>query len=631
MPNLSTNKVWKKYNIDNASGEATTVAWFDMQTVVGVFGGFPLPETDKTANDLLKVLGLHNVQTLAFHTGYKGPALWSEAHVDVDGERTGLLALASDKTFSLKDLPPLPAGNLGFTASRVDMADMWDRTWKVANDFIAMSPPDMQEELGGGQEKVERVLGFNPKTALFEPLGDLVCVYTDPDQGLFGTGTGVAISVDDADKFSLSMKKIIDVIGEMAGEDFDVRRQTKHGRELITFRFANRAEIGAVMIDKNWVIAGLMPQTCEAFALRLAGKLPKWEPSDEQATALAAMPKDFTSISLGDPRLGWSTLMKVAPAAMVGLEIAAKEEGMLPEDLVLPIGPADIPPAELVTQPLFPNLTVVTVDGNGMHTLSRQSLPTVPYIGGGADGGSVASTGVLVGLLLPAVQQARQAARRTQSMNNLKQLALAMHNYHDVYRGFPSGTHANEKLKADKRFSWLSRILPFMEQNALYEQLDFEESWDDESNQQWVGTSISTLQNPGLPVVEAGQTHYVGLAGVGEDGPRLAANHKRAGVFADNRRTRIRDIRDGTSNTAMIAEAKGKLGRWAAGGVSTYRPITQKPYINGPDGIGGPFNGGANVAFADGSVRFISENIDPEVFEALNTINGGEVVNNIDF
>ncbi|MDB4787004.1 DUF1559 domain-containing protein, partial [Planctomycetaceae bacterium] len=71
------------------------------------------------------------------------------------------------------------------------------------------------------------------------------------------------------------------------------------------------------------------------------------------------------------------------------------------------------------------------------------------------------------------------------------------------------------------------------------------------------------------------------------------------------------------------------FGPWAAGGKSTLRSLTQKPYINGPDGIGGPYTGGCNVLFADGSVRFISENIDPSLFEALSTIAGGEVIGGI--
>ena len=106
----------------------------------------------------------------------------------------------------------------------------------------------------------------------------------------------------------------------------------------------------------------------------------------------------------------------------------------------------------------------------------------------------------------------------------------------------------------------------------------------------------------------------------------LPVTSNRAGVFGVNRKTRIRDISDGTSNTIGVTEGSGQHGRWAQGGTSTIRSLTTKPYINGPDGIGGPFPGGVQVMLMDGSVRFVSENIDPKVFEALMTIRGGEQI-----
>ena len=132
------------------------------------------------------------------------------------------------------------------------------------------------------------------------------------------------------------------------------------------------------------------------------------------------------------------------------------------------------------------------------------------------------------------------------------------------------------------------------------------------------------LKNPAEPNGREGTTHYVGMAGIGKDAADLKVNDPKAGIFGHNRQTRIRDIRDGTSNTIAISEASDHFGPWAQGGRSTIRGLTEEPYINGPDGIGSPFPGGMNAGLSDGSVRFISENIDPEVFKALITINGGE-------
>ena len=137
---------------------------------------------------------------------------------------------------------------------------------------------------------------------------------------------------------------------------------------------------------------------------------------------------------------------------------------------------------------------------------------------------------------------------------------------------------------------------------------------------------VSNVSNPQAAQAKEGTTHYVGIAGIGKDAPTLPKGHKRAGVFGYNRKISFADIRDGTSNTLAVSEASKKFGPWGAGGSSTIRAFVKKPYINGPDGIGGPFPGGCNMLFCDGSVRFISNNIDPSVLEALATMAGGEVV-----
>jgi prepilin-type processing-associated H-X9-DG protein len=276
---------------------------------------------------------------------------------------------------------------------------------------------------------------------------------------------------------------------------------------------------------------------------------------------------------------------------------------------------------------LFENISIAQVAADGVTYTSRTSLPSAPFTGAVDGGTAFTTTAVMTALLLPAVQQAREAARRTQSQNNLKMIMLALHNYHDTYQAFPEGTQPNEKLKPEERLSWQAKILPFLDQQVLFSQIDFEEGWEDPANAKALMTQIPVYRNPSAldqPSTYA-TTHYVGIAGLGKDGPELPATNPRAGVFAYDRATKIRDITDGTSNTIAVTDGKDH-GPWGAGAHPTMRALTEKPYINGPDGIGGPHAGGINAALADGSVRFISENIDPTVFEALTTISGGEVV-----
>jgi prepilin-type processing-associated H-X9-DG protein len=221
------------------------------------------------------------------------------------------------------------------------------------------------------------------------------------------------------------------------------------------------------------------------------------------------------------------------------------------------------------------------------------------------------------------------AARRSSSKNNLKQLGLALHNYHDVYRQFPTGTIVDDKLKPDQRLSWIVSILPFIEEKAVYDRIERKKGWKDAANRRMMQTRMMVLQNPGVAVKKEpsyGSTHYVGIAGLGKDSLTAKVHNKKTGIFGYDRVTRMRDIRDGTSNTMMASEASANYGPWGSGGTATIRAFTKKPYINGPDGIGGPFPGGCNVLFADGSVKFISNNISVKVLEALSTAQGGETV-----
>ncbi len=141
----------------------------------------------------------------------------------------------------------------------------------------------------------------------------------------------------------------------------------------------------------------------------------------------------------------------------------------------------------------------------------------------------------------------------------------------------------------------MASLLPYVEQGPLYNQLDRTQPWNKGVNERAAKSRIPMFLNPAIPegaADEPAKTHYVGIAGVGKDGPTLPVTSPKAGVFAYNRTARFADILDGTSNTLMVTEATAQsAGPWARGGEATIRALTTKPYVNGPDGIGGPLPG----------------------------------------
>ncbi len=620
--------------------DRTGLFWLDFAALRGRFGDIPLPSPQQpTITDVLKTLGLDKLNSVLAQSGYKGRSLWSTVDVDAPGSRKGLLGLADPATtMSLSDLPPLPVSHVGFFAQSLSLADAYDKLLEVARNVANLGPPEATEQLDTLLEQMPELLGCDLRKDILAPLGTVQCMYSDSNQGLFGADYGLIVQMKDAAKLRATVKKLLERLADQVPAELvsGVERD-KHGQKLITLQVGGGSFNPTILIDDKWLCVGASSQTVEAFALRLKGELPVWKPDAETAEVLTAVPKKFSSISIAYPRPMIRGLVAAAPLLMGFAEAGvtyASRFGVIPP-IELKTGAIDLPPAELVVRPLFPNVSWCVVDEAGIHLTTRSSAPAIPLVGG-ADGSSVAVVAVLVALLLPAVQQAREAARRTQSKNNLKQIGLAMHNFHDTFDNFPQGTIPSKKLKPEQRQSWLVPLLPFMDQAPLYNQMkvDLRESaeWDSDDLQSSIKVVIPSFLNPsnaiGFVFGEPATTDYVGWAGVGKDAPTEKAKADKKGIFGYDRVTRIQDITDGTSNTVMVSDAVAKTrGPWAQGGPSTIRALTTKPYINGDDGIGSPHTGGLHVLFADGSVRFISENIDAKTLEALATRAGGEVVN----
>jgi prepilin-type N-terminal cleavage/methylation domain-containing protein/prepilin-type processing-associated H-X9-DG protein len=299
----------------------------------------------------------------------------------------------------------------------------------------------------------------------------------------------------------------------------------------------------------------------------------------------------------------------------------------------------------------------------------------------------IAIIAILIGLLLPAVQKVREAAARATCQNNLKQIGLAVHNYHDSYGFFPASgwTKAGAGNPAGKWHSWRSAVLPYVEQDNLRRLFDLSFHWWEGPNLQAAAVPVKLYEcpstptrvpitaavakpspAPGRPALTFAQplapTDYEAIQGVqpGSINPHLPAPvydaTNRFGVMHRDSKNAMTGITDGTSSTVVVVEAAARP--------LVVRGRTPNPALTNDQGIGwvdneGPFSfdgaaadgsaegcglncaavmnkrndnepysfhaGGGNVLFADGHVQFLRESLDVRTFAALCTRAAGEV------
>jgi prepilin-type N-terminal cleavage/methylation domain-containing protein len=283
----------------------------------------------------------------------------------------------------------------------------------------------------------------------------------------------------------------------------------------------------------------------------------------------------------------------------------------------------------------------------------------------------IAIIGILVGLLLPAVQAARESARRIQCANNLKQQGLAMLNHLDAKRHFPSGCDPSSAgLNSSQRFLWSGQVLPYLEESNLFNRIDPKADWDISPNMDTLQVRLSVFRCPsanspdtmnhGVP--NRVPNNYLACASgitARETGPGLLVSSRNLdGVFYLNSRNRDADITDGLSNTMLIGEAlylpdiKGPdhygvpqiIDHWSIGsptmpnGEMSEALGSTAAKINSWKNAATSFiedvelayssrhSGVVQVVFGDGRITAISETIDMNVWQGIGTRNQSEIV-----
>lgn len=267
----------------------------------------------------------------------------------------------------------------------------------------------------------------------------------------------------------------------------------------------------------------------------------------------------------------------------------------------------------------------------------------------------IAIIGILVALLLPAVQAAREAARRVTCLNNLSQLGLAIHNFDFHHEHLPAGViNPDGPIRSEpqgQHVSWIVQILPHLEQNVLARKFDLEAGVYAEKNAAVRAAQIASLNCPSDPVPMLSDDSKVARSGyVGchhdSEAPIDRDNH---GLLFLNSRVRFAEIYDGSAMTLLVAEAlmdPDHLG-WVSGTRGTLRNTSMieppRPYLPNPTkpataantqhpsatfvgGLGSHHPGGINAAFADGSTRFLTQSTDRTTLKQIGNRADGEIM-----
>ncbi len=562
-------------------------------------------------------LGLAGLKRIEARWGFQGSSLVGITRVHAPSPRKGLLALLDGPTFEPSDKLPIPLGVKDYSIVSLDPGKFFDDVVAIAKQ----SDPNAEAEARQFLEAARNALGVPVREELLGQLGPKMAFYVIPQATTISVNpyasmaewmlhppqATAVVEVRDRAKFAKTLETLVEVANRQIaaalpnvppGGEVKFVKLKDTGRDTV---YALDVPLGTFPLPSGVRPTILLGERYLAFAVSPAAarKALEFERSKPLGPLpeLKDLPAKLVAVNVSDPSAYMPDIVANIPFL---IEAIAKLGGNGPSPspistLRLKLDPDAMPTADQLKGYITPGTLAVSVDDAGLTVTTRDSVPSFNPM-------TVSPVGVA--LLLPAVQAAREAARRAQSTNNLKQVMLADFNFESAQGRYPGNICDAE---GKPLLSWRVAILPYLSEQALYDEFHLDEPWDSPHNKPLVDRMPQVFRSPKAGPKESA-TFYQAFVGPG------------AFYESPAKGTGIADVTDGTSNTIAVVEA-AKSVPWSKPEDVPFDREKDVPKLGGLN-----WAGGFNAAFADGSVRFIKFSVNQDVLKALITKSGGEVI-----
>ncbi len=572
-------------------------------------------------------LALDGINRVESRWGIQDKGLVIAVAVQAPRPRKGILALFDQPPMGPGTKLVAPRGVTSFALLSVDPIRFGDTVMAM----IKQNVPDAAASVGQMAARFRERTGLDLRDDLLSKLGPRMAVMSPGGGGgsIFGMWfnppeVGLVAEVKDARGFATAVDRLMIAANrELKAAGAMVPPQpgepVQPGTEFAEFRKLKAPEFGYILSIPPSVLptpAGLRPTLLidvEGGKIALATTpttarklLPALELNGAEVKADPG--RDTVLFIQSDPSGSLPELLANIPSLVqfIGYFAANQPRPGAPgrggPPFRLQLDPDAIPDVEAMRSHLFPSKFTVAVDDASIRQSSYLAFPfPAPQMNVGAE------APVLIALLLPAVQAAREAARRAQCTNNLKQIGLAPNNYENLKGGFPAAAIVDKQRKP--LLSWRVALLPYLEAQSLYDKFKLDEPWDSPHNRALLKEMPDVYGCPSRnPAGEPGMTAYRVFSGPGA-------------ILDPTRPTPLAQVTDGTSNTLLVVESAEAVP-WTK---PEELPFGNARALQGIPlfGAGSKHPGGFNAAFAHASVRFIKMSISPQVFRALITRAGG--------